>query len=122
MASTKDAATTVEDIQRDVQALRDDMARLAAQVTELLSAGGGEAIGKIKKRVGRMQELVRSVREVRNRYNIEPRTPLDVSLGLMKNILINDLRNLSGNKEVSDTVRKMATRMFRQKLEVSDRD
>ena len=28
--------------------------------------------------MGRMQELVRSVREVRNRYNIEPRTPLDV--------------------------------------------
>jgi valyl-tRNA synthetase len=27
--------------------------------------------------IGRMQELVRSVREVRNRYNIEPRTPLD---------------------------------------------
>ncbi len=27
--------------------------------------------------IARMQELVRSVREVRNRYNIEPRTPLD---------------------------------------------
>jgi len=28
--------------------------------------------------MARMQELVRSVREVRNRYNIEPKTPLDV--------------------------------------------
>jgi valyl-tRNA synthetase len=27
--------------------------------------------------MARMQELVRSVREVRNRYNIEPKTPLD---------------------------------------------
>jgi hypothetical protein len=51
-----------------------------------------------------------------------PRTPMDVSLGLVKHLLTADLRNLSGNKEVSDTVRKMATRMFRQKLEVSDRD
>ena len=28
--------------------------------------------------IAHMQELVRCVREVRNRYNIEPRTPLDV--------------------------------------------
>jgi hypothetical protein len=46
-----------------------------------------------------------------------PRTPLDLSLGLMKNILVGDLRNLSNNKEVSDTVRKLATKMFKQKLE-----
>ncbi len=51
-----------------------------------------------------------------------PRTPIDVSLGLIKHLLTADLRNLSGNKEVSDTVRKMATRMFRQKLEVTDKD
>jgi hypothetical protein len=44
-----------------------------------------------------------------------PRTPLDVSLGLMKNILTADLRNLSSNKEVSDTIRKLALKMFKQK-------
>jgi hypothetical protein len=44
-----------------------------------------------------------------------PRTPLDVSLGLMKNLLTADLRHLSGNKEVSETVRKLALRMFKQK-------
>ena len=46
-----------------------------------------------------------------------PRTPLDLSLGLMKNLLIHDLKNLSGNKEVSDTIRKLALRMFKQKME-----
>src|SRR5581483_9776601 len=46
-----------------------------------------------------------------------PRTPLDVALGLMKNLLVNDLKNLSGNKEVPETVRKLALRMFKQKLE-----
>jgi hypothetical protein len=46
-----------------------------------------------------------------------PRTPLDVSLGLMKNLLVQDLRNLSGNKEVAETVRKLALRMFKQKSE-----
>jgi hypothetical protein len=44
-----------------------------------------------------------------------PRTPIDLSLGLMKNLLVNDLKNLSANKEVSDTIRKLATKMFKQK-------
>jgi hypothetical protein len=48
-------------------------------------------------------------------YN--PRTPLDLSLGLMKNLLVHDLKSLSGNKEVSDTIRKLALRMFKQKME-----
>jgi ElaB/YqjD/DUF883 family membrane-anchored ribosome-binding protein len=56
MTSTKDATATVENIQRDVQALRDDLAKLAGQVSELLSAGGGEAIAGIKERVHRMQD------------------------------------------------------------------
>ncbi len=68
MASTTGAAATIDDIQRDVQALRDDMARLAGQVTELVSDGGGEAIGKLKERVGRMQdELDETITEVGER-------------------------------------------------------
>jgi hypothetical protein len=32
-------------------------------------------------------------------------------------MLIHDLKNLSANKEVSDTIRKVALRMFKQKVE-----
>ena len=46
-----------------------------------------------------------------------PRTPLDLGLGLMKNLLVADLKNLSNNKEVSETIRKLATKMYKQKLE-----
>jgi hypothetical protein len=46
-----------------------------------------------------------------------PRTPIDIALGLMKNLLINDLKNLSGNKEVPETIRKLALRNFKQKLD-----
>jgi hypothetical protein len=46
-----------------------------------------------------------------------PRTPLDVSLGLMKNIMVNDLRNMASNKDISETVRKLAIKMFKQKSE-----
>jgi ElaB/YqjD/DUF883 family membrane-anchored ribosome-binding protein len=56
MASTKDATATVEDIQHDVQALRDDLARLAGQVTELVSESGAEALSGLKKRARRMQD------------------------------------------------------------------
>jgi len=48
-----------------------------------------------------------------------PRTPLDLGLGLMKNLMTLDLKNLSSNKEVSDTIRKLALKMFKQKMEVA---
>lgn len=51
-----------------------------------------------------------------------PRTPLDVALGLIKNLLTADLKHLAGNKEVSETVRKLALRMFKQKSESANRD
>ncbi|HKW19530.1 MAG TPA: hypothetical protein VJO35_18620 [Terriglobales bacterium] len=58
---------------------------------------------------------------VRN-LTFNPRTPLDVALGLMKNLLVQDLRNLSGNKEVPDTIRKLALRMFKQKMETAKKN
>jgi hypothetical protein len=44
---------------------------------------------------------------------------MDVSLGLVKNLLVTDLKNLSGNKEVSETIRKMALRMLKQKADAA---
>jgi len=46
-----------------------------------------------------------------------PRVPTDVSMGLVKNLMTQDLKNLSGNKDVSETIRKMAMRAFKQKVE-----
>jgi len=46
-----------------------------------------------------------------------PRTPIDCSLGLVKHLLIHDLKNLTGNKEVADTIRKLALRTYKQKME-----
>lgn len=41
-----------------------------------------------------------------------PRTPLDLSLGLIKNLTIPDLKLLGTNKNVPDTLRKMALKLF----------
>ena len=66
----------------------------------------------LKRRFMKLYPVVRNL-------TFNPRTPIDVSLGLMKNLLVHDLRNLAGNKEVSDTVRKLANKMFRAKLDVN---
>jgi hypothetical protein len=50
-----------------------------------------------------------------------PRTPLDLALGLMKNLLTQDLKNLSANKEVSETIRNLAGKMYKQKLEAANK-
>jgi hypothetical protein len=46
-----------------------------------------------------------------------PRCPLDVQLTIIKNLLNMDLRALSMNKNVSETVRKVALKMFRERTE-----
>jgi hypothetical protein len=50
-----------------------------------------------------------------------PRTPLDLGLGLMKHLLTQDLKNISANKEVSETVRKLALKMYKQKLDQANK-
>jgi hypothetical protein len=50
-----------------------------------------------------------------------PRTPLDLGLNLMKNLLAQDLKNLSANKEVSETIRKLALKMYKQKMEAANK-
>jgi len=72
----------------------------------------------VLREISMKRRFVKQYPVVRN-LTFNPRTPIDVSLGLLKNLLIQDLRHLSGNKEVSDTVRKLATKMFRQKLDVT---
>jgi hypothetical protein len=44
-----------------------------------------------------------------------PRCPLDVSLTLLGHLLVNDLKNLSLNKNVADTLRKLASKLFHEK-------
>jgi hypothetical protein len=40
---------------------------------------------------------------------------------LMKNLLINDLKNISANKDVSETIRKLALKMYKQKLDTANK-
>lgn len=44
-----------------------------------------------------------------------PRTPLDVGLPLLPHLIAMDLKHLSMNKNISDTLRKVAMKMFKEK-------
>jgi hypothetical protein len=44
-----------------------------------------------------------------------PRCPLDVGLTLLKSLLVPDLRNMSMNKNISETLRKVAFKMYKEK-------
>jgi hypothetical protein len=48
-----------------------------------------------------------------------PRTPLDLGLTLMKNILPPDLKAIGNNKDISETIRNLAMKMYKQKMEAS---
>ncbi|MFZ0322113.1 MAG: hypothetical protein WAL56_23505 [Candidatus Sulfotelmatobacter sp.] len=50
-----------------------------------------------------------------------PRTPLDLGMGLIKHLIAVDLKNISANKEVSETVRKMALKMYKQKMDAANK-
>lgn len=53
---------------------------------------------------------------VRNLVN-NPRCPLDVQLNLVKQLLTPDLRAASLNKNISDTVRKMAMKLYSERTQ-----
>jgi len=69
-----------------------------------------------------LREIARNHKFMKN-YNVirnltsNPRTPLDLSLTLVNHLLVGDLKNLSSNKNISDTVRKLALKRYKDKTE-----
>jgi hypothetical protein len=105
--------------------IRDSTKLVAVAVLDSPKVSDGE-VEKFALQKNVLEAVLRAIpmrRKYAKNYGImrnlvfNPRTPLDLSLGLIKNLLIHDLKNLSGNKEISDTVRKAALRMFKQRLE-----
>lgn len=62
------------------------------------------------------RKFVKNYRVQRN-LAFNPKVPIDLAIGLVNNLLLSDLKNLSVNKEVPDTVRKAALRLYAQKTD-----
>jgi hypothetical protein len=109
--------------------VRDGTKLVAIAVLDSPKISDGE-VEKIASQRNVLESVLRAIplkRRFMKNYGVvrnlvfNPRTPIDISLGLMKQLLAADLKNLTGNKEVSDTIRKLALRMFKQKTENPNR-
>ena len=103
--------------------IRDGTKVVALAVLEAPKLSDGE-VEKIASQKNVLEAVLRQIplkRRFMKNYKVvrnlvaNPRTPLDLGLGLMKNLLIADLKNISGNKEVSETIRNLALKMYKQK-------
>jgi hypothetical protein len=83
-------------------------------------AGQKNVLESVLRAIPLKRRFMKNYGVVRNLVG-NPRTPLDLGLGLMKHLLTQDLKNLSANKEVSETIRKLALKMYKQKLASSDK-
>jgi hypothetical protein len=64
--------------------------------------------------IARNRRFMKNYNVVRNLVN-NAKTPLDVSLALVKNLMVFDLKGLRFNKEVAETIRKVAAKLYREK-------
>jgi ElaB/YqjD/DUF883 family membrane-anchored ribosome-binding protein len=55
------AAGTIDDIQHDLQVVRDDLSRLAQQVASLLSVTGSQALREVKAQMSRAKQSLDGV-------------------------------------------------------------
>jgi hypothetical protein len=64
--------------------------------------------------LARNRKFMKSYGVLKNLVN-NPRCPLDISLALMKNLMMADLKGLSMNKNVPETLKKVALKNFKEK-------
>ncbi len=64
--------------------------------------------------ITRSRKFMKNYAVIRNLVN-NPRCPLDLGLTLINHLLVNDLKGLSMNKNVSETLRKMSLKKYREK-------
>jgi hypothetical protein len=83
-------------------------------------AGQKNVLEAVLRQIPLKRRFMKNYKVVRNLV-ANPRTPLDLGLGLMKNILSQDLKNIAGNKEVSETIRSLALKMYKQKEEQANK-
>jgi hypothetical protein len=64
--------------------------------------------------IARQRRFVKLYPVVRNLVN-NPKCPLDISLTLIKTLMVYDLKSLRHNKNVPDTIRKVAAKLYQEK-------
>jgi hypothetical protein len=64
--------------------------------------------------INRTRKFMKNYNVIRNLIN-NPRCPLDLSLNMVKHLMVNDLKALSMNKNVPETLKKIALKNYKEK-------
>lgn len=73
-----------------------------------------------------LREIARNRRFMKN-YAVQrnlvhnPKCPIDISLNLIKNLLVYDLKSLRHSKSVPEVIRKVAANLYREKMSPRDK-
>lgn len=70
----------------------------------------------VLREIARNHKFIKNYGVIRNLVS-NPKCPLDLSLSLMNHLMVNDLKSLSTNKNIADTLRKLALKRFKEKTE-----
>lgn len=81
-----------------------------------LFASAKHVTENVLREIARNRRFLKNYAVVRNLVN-NPRCPLDISLTLMKNLLVYDLKSIRQSKNVPDTVRKVAEKLYKDKMD-----
>ena len=68
----------------------------------------------VLREIARSRRFIKIYAVVRNLVN-NPRCPLDLSLTLVKSLLVTDLKQLQSNKNVPETLRRVSVKLYKEK-------
>ncbi len=77
-------------------------------------AGSKNLQENVFREIARQRRFIKLYPVVRNLVN-NPKCPLDISLTLIKSLMVYDLKSLRHNKNVPDTIRKVAAKLYQEK-------
>ena len=77
-------------------------------------AGSKNLQENVFREIARQRRFIKLYPVVRNLVN-NPKCPLDISLTLIKTLMVYDLKSLRHNKNVPDTIRKVAAKLYGEK-------
>jgi hypothetical protein len=77
-------------------------------------AGAKNLHENVFREIARQRRFLKLYPVVRNLVN-NPKCPLDISLTLVKTLMVHDLKSLRHSKSVPDTIRKVAAKLYQEK-------
>lgn len=113
LGNKEERAILIRDGSRVVYSAVINSPKLTDQEVETIASMKNVQEGVLRE-IARKRKFIKSYIVVKNLVN-NPRCPMDLSLTFIKNLIPKDLKELSMNKGVPETVRKVALKSFKEK-------